>query len=37
MRVLKPFVDRGDIRIVSDTWSKDWDPSESLRAHVRSY
>src|SRR6267378_6460831 len=26
MRILKPFVDRGDIRIVSDTWSKDWDP-----------
>jgi D-xylose transport system substrate-binding protein len=33
MRVLKPFVDRGDIRIVSDTWSKDWDPSEAY-AHM---
>jgi D-xylose transport system substrate-binding protein len=33
MRILKPFVDRGDIRIVSDTWSKDWDPSEAY-AHM---
>ena len=29
MRILKPFVDRGDIKIVSDTWTKDWDPSEA--------
>ena len=29
MRVLKPFVDRGDIRIVSDAWAKDWDPAEA--------
>jgi D-xylose transport system substrate-binding protein len=33
MRVLQPFVDRGDIKIVSDTWSKDWDPSEAY-AHM---
>ncbi len=33
MRVLKPMVDRGDIKIVSDTWSKDWDPSEAY-AHM---
>jgi len=33
MRVLKPLVDRGDIKIVSDTWSKDWDPSEAY-AHM---
>jgi D-xylose transport system substrate-binding protein len=33
MRVLKPYVDRGDIKIVSDTWSKDWDPSEAY-AHM---
>jgi D-xylose transport system substrate-binding protein len=33
MRVLKPFIDRGDIKIVSDTWSKDWDPSEAY-AHM---
>ena len=33
MRVLKPLVDRGDIKIVSDTWSKDWNPSEAY-AHM---
>lgn len=33
MRILKPFVDRGDIKIVSDTWTKDWDPSEAY-AHM---
>jgi D-xylose transport system substrate-binding protein len=33
MRVLKPLADRGDIRIVSDTWTKDWDPSEAY-AHM---
>lgn len=29
MEVLRPFVDRGDIKIVSDTWTKDWNPSEA--------
>jgi len=33
MGVLKPMVDRRDIRIVSDTWTKDWDPSEAY-AHM---
>jgi len=33
IKVLKPMVDRGDIKIVSDTWSKDWDPSEAY-AHM---
>jgi D-xylose transport system substrate-binding protein len=33
MRVLKPMVDRGNIKIVSDTWTKDWDPSEAY-AHM---
>jgi D-xylose transport system substrate-binding protein len=33
MRVLKPLVDRGDIKVVSDTWTKDWDPSEAY-AHM---
>ena len=33
MKILKPLVDRGDIKIVSDTWSKDWDPSEAY-AHM---
>jgi D-xylose transport system substrate-binding protein len=33
LRVLKPLVDRGNIKIVSDTWSKDWNPSEAY-AHM---
>lgn len=33
MLVLKPLVARGDIKIVSDTWSKDWEPSEAY-AHM---
>jgi D-xylose transport system substrate-binding protein len=32
-KVLKPFVDRGDIKVVSDTWSKDWNPTEAY-AHM---
>jgi D-xylose transport system substrate-binding protein len=32
-RVLRPLVDRGDIKIVSDTWSKDWNPAEAY-AHM---
>jgi len=31
MKVLKPAIDRGDIRIVADQWAKDWLPSEALR------
>jgi D-xylose transport system substrate-binding protein len=33
MTILKPLVERGEIKIVSDTWSKDWDPSEAY-AHM---
>jgi D-xylose transport system substrate-binding protein len=29
LRVLKALVDRGDIKIVSDGWAKDWDPAEA--------
>src|SRR5271155_1543049 len=29
MRVLKPLVDRGDVKIVSEGWAKDWDPAEA--------
>ena len=29
LRVLKPLVDRGDIKIVGDGWAKDWDPAEA--------
>lgn len=31
MDVLKPAIDRGDIKIVADQWAKDWLPSEALR------
>ncbi|MCL2657147.1 MAG: D-xylose ABC transporter substrate-binding protein [Betaproteobacteria bacterium] len=30
MRVLKPYVDRGDIKIIGQQWVKDWNPSEAL-------
>ncbi len=33
MKVLKPLVDRGDIKIAADFWSKDWNPSEAY-AHM---
>jgi len=29
MHVLKPLIDRGDIRIVSDVWVTNWDPAEA--------
>lgn len=29
MRVLKPLVDRGEIKIVGNAWAKDWDPAEA--------
>jgi D-xylose transport system substrate-binding protein len=29
LRVLKPFVDRGEIKIIGDGWAKDWDPAEA--------
>lgn len=31
MQILKPFVDRGDIKIVADQWAKDWQASEALK------
>lgn len=27
LRALKPYLDRGAIKIVSDSWAKDWDPT----------
>lgn len=33
MKVLAPLVSRGEIKVVSDTWSKDWDPTEAY-AHM---
>src|ERR1019366_5941610 len=31
MSVLKPYIDRGDIKIVTDQWAKDWMPVEALK------
>lgn len=31
MKVLKPYVDRGDIKILGDQWVKDWNPEEALK------
>jgi D-xylose transport system substrate-binding protein len=31
LKVLKPLVDAGTIRIVADQWAKDWQPVEALR------
>ncbi|HYL65090.1 MAG TPA: substrate-binding domain-containing protein [Candidatus Methylomirabilis sp.] len=32
MRVLKPFLDRQEIKIVADSWAKDWNPAEAYAA-----
>jgi len=29
LKVLKPFMDRGDIHVVAEVWSKDWSPVEA--------
>ncbi len=31
MKVLKPYVDKGDIKILGDQWVKDWNPEEALK------
>ena len=31
MNILQPFVDKGDIKIVSDQWAKDWQAVEALK------
>jgi D-xylose transport system substrate-binding protein len=31
LRVLKPAIDRGEIRVVADQWARDWLASEALR------
>jgi D-xylose transport system substrate-binding protein len=31
MQVLKPFIDRGDIKVVADQWATDWQPVEALK------
>ncbi len=30
MKVLKPYIDKGDIKIVGQQWVKEWNPSEAL-------
>jgi D-xylose transport system substrate-binding protein len=31
MKVLKPYADKGDIKILGDQWVKDWSPEEALK------
>ena len=31
MKVLKPYMDRGDIKVVTDQWAPDWSPIEALK------
>lgn len=31
MKVLKPYIDKGDIKIVTDQWANDWSPIEALK------
>jgi D-xylose transport system substrate-binding protein len=31
MKVLKPYVDRGDIKIVADPYAKEWQPNEAMK------
>jgi D-xylose transport system substrate-binding protein len=31
MNVLKPYIDRGDIKVVGDQWANDWLPVEALK------
>ena len=31
LKVLKPLIDKGDIKVVGDQWAKDWQPVEALK------
>lgn len=31
MNVIKPLVDKGDIKVIGDQWAKDWLPEEALK------
>jgi D-xylose transport system substrate-binding protein len=31
MKFLKPSIDKGDVKIVSDQWARDWQPIEALK------
>lgn len=35
LKVLKPFVDRGDIKIIADVWAKDWWPLEAYNHMIQ--
>lgn len=35
MRILKPYVERGDIRVVADGYTKDWLPTEAYLATLK--
>jgi D-xylose transport system substrate-binding protein len=32
LRILQPLIDRKEIRIVADSWAKDWEPTEAYAA-----
>jgi D-xylose transport system substrate-binding protein len=31
MKILKPLLDKGDVKVVADQWAKDWQPVEALK------
>lgn len=31
MRILQPYLDRGDVRVIADQWARDWQPVEALK------
>src|SRR5215204_3381822 len=31
MRILQPYIDRGEIKIVADHWARDWLPEEAMK------
>ncbi len=35
MKVLQPYIDRGDIKVIADSYTKDWLPSEAYLAMLK--
>jgi D-xylose transport system substrate-binding protein len=35
MKVLRPYIDRGDIKLIGDTYTKDWLPSEAYLSMLK--
>ena len=31
MNIIKPLVDKGDIKVIGDQWAKDWDANEAMK------